>query len=78
MAVNQAGIASTDGIHLVGSNVVFAAGAGTMDSSQVVQVNWDTTVFDNTMEGKQRLVAALELISQRIETAKLWPATSAS
>jgi hypothetical protein len=79
MATFYAGIADTDGIQLTADSVVFAASGGTLDASNVVQVNWDGAVFDETvMEGKQRLVAALKLITQRIETAKLWPATSAS
>lgn len=78
MAVNQAGIADTDGIQLTENSVVFAAGAGTLDSSQLVQVNWDTVVFGSTQEGKQRLVAAVSLILDRIMSAKLWPVTSAS
>ena len=78
MAVNQAGIADTDGIQVTGNSVVFAAGAGTLDSSQLVQLNWDTTAFDSSMEGKQRLLAAIDLIRARVQTAKLWPVTSAS
>lgn len=78
MAVAQAGIADTDGIQMTENSVVFATGAGTLDSSQLVQVNWDTVVFGSTPEGKQRLVAALELITRRIQTAKLWPVTAAS
>lgn len=79
MAVFLAGIAATDGVQVTGSDVVFAASGGTLDASNVVQVNWDGTVFDGTTaEGKQRLVAALRLIAQRIETARLWPVTSAS
>lgn len=79
MAVFIAGIADTDGIQMTNNSVVFAASGGTLDSSNVVQVNWDGAVFDETtMEGKQRLVAALELITRRIQTAKLWPVTSSS
>ncbi|MGH9927827.1 MAG: hypothetical protein ACREA9_01230 [Pyrinomonadaceae bacterium] len=78
MAVNQAGIADTDGIQLTENSVVFAAGAGTLDSSFVVQVNWNDAVFTSAPEGKQRLVAALDLLKERIQMAKLWPVTSAS
>lgn len=79
MAVFLAGIAATDGPQVVGSDVLFAASGGTLDASNLVQVNWDGTAFDGTtMEGKQRLCAALKLILQRIQTAKLWPVTSAS
>ncbi len=79
MAVFLAGIAATDGPQVTGSDVVFAASGGTLDASNLVQVNWDGTTFDGTtMEGKQRLCAALDIIKQRIQTAKLWPVTSAS
>jgi hypothetical protein len=79
MAVFIAGIASTDGIQFNNNEVVFAASGGTLDASNLVQVNWDGTAFDGTtMEGKQRLCAALEVITRRIQTAKLWPVTSAS
>jgi hypothetical protein len=79
MATFYAGIADTDGIQLTADSVVFAASGGTLDDSNLVQVNWDGTAFDGTVaEGKQRLVAALKLITQRIETAKLWPVTTAS
>lgn len=79
MAVFLAGIADTDGIQNTSASVVFAASGGTLDASNLVQVNWDGTVFDGTvMEGKQRLCAALDLIKARIQTAKLWPVTAAS
>ena len=77
MATMLAGIADTDGIQLTENSVVFAASGGTLDSSNVVQVNWDGAVFVGP-EGKQRLIAALELIEQRIQMAKLWPVTAAS
>lgn len=77
MAVAGCGIADTDGIQLTLNSVVFFTGAGTLDSSNLVQVNFDTVVFAGT-EGKQRLCAALDLIKARIQTAKLWPVTSAS
>jgi len=70
-------MAVTDGIQLVGGDVVFFTGSGTLDSSNVVQVNFDTTVFSGT-EGKLRLAAALQLISERIETIKVWPVSTAS
>lgn len=77
MATMFGGIAATDGIQVVESDVVFAASGGTLDASNLVQVNWDSTVFTGA-EGKQRLVAAMELLKRRIETARLWPVTSAA
>lgn len=77
MAVSGCGIADTDGIQMTNNSVVFFSGAGTLDSSNLVQVNFDDTVFTGT-EGKQRLVAALELITRRIQMAKVWPITTGS
>lgn len=77
MATRFAGIADTDGIQLTGSSVVFAASGGTLDASNVVQVNFDDAVFVGT-EGKQRLAVAVKLLAQRIESAKVWPVTTAS
>lgn len=77
MAVAGAGIADTDGIQMTENSVVFFTGSGTLDSSNLVQVNFDTTAFGGN-DGKQRLVAALELISQRVEAAKVWPVSTAS
>jgi hypothetical protein len=78
MATRYAGIADTDGIQLTESSVVFAASGGTLDASNLVQVNFDDAVFTSSQEGKQRLVAALELITRRIQMAKIWPVTSSS
>lgn len=77
MATRFAGIADTDGIQLTESSVVFAASGGTLDASNVVQVNFDDAVFVGT-EGKQRLAVAVKLLAQRIESAKVWPVTTAS
>lgn len=77
MAVMLAGIADTDGIQLTENSVVFAASGGTLDASNLVQVNWDSTAFGSA-DGKLRLAAALELISQRIENTRVWPVTSSS
>lgn len=60
------------------NDIVGAATGGTLAGSQYVQVVFDDTKFDSTPEGKQRLVAALELIVQRIQTARVWPITSSS
>jgi|GEM_PF-7061344 len=79
MATFYAGIAATDGPQMIGSDVLFAASGGTLDASNVVQVNWNGDVFAGPgAEGKQRLVAALKLLTQRIETAKVWTVTTAS
>lgn len=77
MAVRGMGIAATDGIQVVNSDVVGFASGGTLDSSNVVQVNFDDSVFTG-QEGKQRLLAALEIIKDRVATAKVWPITSSS
>lgn len=78
MATRYAGIADTDGIQMTENSVVFAASGGTLDASNVVQVNFDDSVFGSTLEGKQRLVAAMELLTRRIQAAKIWPVTSSS
>lgn len=72
MAVRGMGIAATDGIQIVNSDVVGFATGGTLDSSNVVQINFDDTVFVG-QEGKQRLLAAIELIENRIATTASWP-----
>ena len=77
MAVRYMGIAATDGIQVVNSDVVGAATGGTLDDSNVVQINFDDTVFTG-QEGKQRLLAAIELIEHRIATTVAWPITSSS
>jgi len=77
MATRFAGIADTDGIQMTESSVVFAASGGTLNASNVVQVNFDDAVFVG-QEGKQRLVAALELLTRRVQAAKVWPVTTAS
>lgn len=77
MATAFAGIADTDGIQLTENSVVFAASGGTLDASNLVQLNFDDTVFTGA-EGKQRLAVAVKLILERIENAKVWPVTSSS
>jgi len=77
MAVRGVGIAATDGIQITGSDVVGFSGSGTLDSSNVVQLNFDDTVFTG-QEGKQRLLAAIELIMDRVASARVWPITSSS
>ena len=79
MAVAYAGIATVDtaGSQMTENSVVFAASGGTLDDSNNVQLTFDLAVFTGT-DAKQRLLAAVELIKQRIETAKVWPVTTAS
>jgi len=77
MAVPSYGIAATDGIQIVNSDVVGDDAGGTLDSSNVVQLNYDDTVFVGQL-GKQRLLTAIDLIRVRIATARVWPTTSAS
>lgn len=77
MAVASLQISAADGPQVIGSDVVFDITGGTLDNSSVCQFNYDDTVFVG-QEGKQRLVAYLELIKVRLQTAKLWPATANS
>lgn len=77
MAVASAQIAATDGIQIVNSDVLFDVTGGTLDNSSVCQFNWDDAVFVG-QEGKQRLVAALDLIRLRLMTAKQFPVEAGS
>ncbi len=77
MATRYMGMTQT-GPQLNRGNVIGAASGGTLAGAQVVQVVFDDSVFDGTLEGKQRLLAALEVIEQAIETARVWPLTSSS
>ena len=77
MATASLQISAADGPQVIGSDVVFDVAGGTLDNSSVCQFNYDDTVFVG-QEGKQRLVAYLELIKIRLQTAKLWPATANS
>ena len=77
MAVASLQIAAADGPQVIGSDVVFDIADATLDNSSVCQFNYDDAVFVG-QEGKQRLVAYLELIKVRLQTAKLWPATANS
>lgn len=76
MAVASAQVAAATG-QLLNSNVVFDVTGGTLDNSSLVQLNWDDTVFVG-QEGKQRLLAIVDLIKVRLQTAKLFPITAAS
>ena len=77
MAVASLQVAATDGPQVTGSDVVFDVAGGTLDNSSVCQFNYDDAVFVG-QEGKQRLVAYLDIIKARLQTAKAWPATAAS
>jgi len=56
-----------------------AASGGTITgASGTIELVFDDTVFGTTLEGKQRLVAALDAMKDRIQSAKLWPITSSS
>lgn len=78
MATRYIGITSAAGPKVLGSDVIGAASGGTLAGSQNVQVVFDDTIYTSTPEGKQRLLAALEVIEQRIEAAKVWPISSSS
>ena len=77
MAVASIQVVNTDGPQVNGDDVVFDIAGGTLDNSSLCQFNWDDTVYVG-QEGKQRLLAQLEIIMTRLATAKLWPITAAS
>jgi hypothetical protein len=77
MAVFSAQVTNTDGPQVNGDDVTFDVAGGTLDNSSVCQFNWDDTVYVGA-EGKQRLLAQLEIIKNRIASAKLWPITAAA
>lgn len=77
MAVASVQVTVTDGPQVNGDDVTFDVAGGTLDNSSVCQFNWDDAVFVG-QEGKQRLLAHLEIIKNRIASAKLWPITAAS
>lgn len=75
MATRYIGMVETDAQFAAG-DVIGAASGGTLAGSQVVQVVFDDTVFGSSQEGKQRLLAALEVIQSRLEAARVWPVTN--
>jgi len=77
MAVFSAQVTNTDGPQVNWDDVTFDVAGGTLDNSSVCQFNWDDAVFVG-QEGKQRLLAQLEIIKNRIASAKLWPITAAA
>lgn len=58
---------------VLSGEVVGAASGGTLAGGQVVQVVYDDGTFTSAAEGKQRLLAALDYITKRIEASKVWP-----
>ena len=77
MAVASLQVAATDGPQVIGSDVLFDVAGATLDNASVCQFNYDDAVFVG-QEGKQRLIAHLDVIKARLQTAKKWPATAAS
>ena len=77
MAVASVQVTVTDGPQVNGDDVTFDVAGGTLDNSSVCQFNWDDAVFVG-QEGKQRLLGHLEIIKNRIASAKLWPVTANS
>jgi len=56
-----------------------AATGGTITgSSGTVELVFDDTVYGSTNEGKMRLIAALDALKAKIQSAKVWPITSSS
>lgn len=78
MAIRYIGIAASDGVQVVNSDVVGAAAGGTLAGGQNVQLVFDDAVYGSPVEGKQRLMAAIEMIHSRIASAKSWPIDSTS
>ena len=60
------------------TNIVAAASGGTLAGSQVIQLVWDDTVFDSSMEGKQRFMAFLENLLNTVQVARSWPIDTTS
>lgn len=47
-------------------------------ASGTLELVFDDAVFGSTNEGKQRLIAAIDALSDRIKSTKAWPITSSS
>lgn len=77
MATRYIGMTAT-GPKVANGDVIGAASGGTLAGSQNVQVVFDDAVFGSTAEGKQRLLAAIDVIKARVQAAKVWPITSGS
>jgi len=69
---------TTTAPQLIGGDVIGAASGGTLAGSQTVQVVFDDAVYGSSQEGKQRLLAAVEAIRDRLANAREWPITSSS
>ncbi len=78
MAVASIQVTVTDGPQVNGDDVTFDVTGGTLDNSSICQFNYDDAVFVDAMEGKQRLLAHLDIIRARLAGAKLWPITANS
>jgi hypothetical protein len=56
-----------------------AASGGTITgASGTVELVFDDAIFGSTTEGKQRLISAIEALSDRLKSAKAWPITTSS
>lgn len=56
-----------------------AASGGTITgASGTVELVYDDAVYGSSLEGKQRLVAAVDALSAKLKSAKVWPITSSS
>jgi hypothetical protein len=78
MATRYIGITQAAGPKAVGGDVIGAASGGTLAGSQNLQVVFDDAVYGSSPEGKQRLLAGLKLIQERIKAAKVWPIAATS
>ncbi len=55
-----------------------ATGGTINGASGTVQLTFDDSVYGSGIEGKQRLVAAVKALADKLESAKVWPLTAAS
>lgn len=78
MATRYYGMPAANNTQLQGNLVVGASSGGTLAGAQSVQLVWDDTVFDGTPEGKQRLIAAMQIIEARLMSARTYPIDSTS
>ncbi len=78
MAVASIQITATSGPKVNTDHVLFDVTGGTLDNSSVCQFNWNDAVFGTPMEEKQRLLAHLDIIRDRLASARVWPITANS